>query len=184
MGYLGSVSGLVGFIFLLFWVGISIWGGLVFFIELVNLFVLWLILFMSNFLRLFPYAWAFTINPLRNFVIMVGGWLVLRFYVVLSLGSVWTNRFMGHLLPMGTPIFLWRVLPLIEIISQVLRPITLTLRLSANLIAGHVLIFLGGQLTFLMGLLGLLILVPFEFMVSLVQSVVVYLLLFSYYSEL
>lgn len=75
-------------------------------------------------------------------------------------------------------------MPLIEIISQVLRPITLTLRLSANLIAGHVLIFLGGQLTFLMGLLGLLILVPFEFMVSLVQSVVVYLLLFSYYSEL
>ena len=75
-------------------------------------------------------------------------------------------------------------MPLIELISQFLRPITLTLRLRANLIAGHVLVFLRGQLGAVLGGLGYLVLLPFEIIVSLVQRVVVYLLLLSYYSEL
>lgn len=76
------------------------------------------------------------------------------------------------------------MLPLIELISQILRPVTLTLRLTANLIAGHVLVFLSGQLGWILGGLGYLILVPFELIVRLVQRVVVYLLLLSYNSEI
>lgn len=91
---------------------------------------------------------------------------------------------MGHLLPIGTPIFLWFVLPLIELVSQVLRPITLTLRLTANLIAGHVLVFLAGQLGLILGIFGYIILIPFELMVRLVQSIVVYLLLLRYGAEI
>jgi F-type H+-transporting ATPase subunit a len=153
-------------------------------LDLIGLGLLWGVLFLLNLRGLVPYGWAFSINPVSNLFIMVIFWFSLRLFVYFRGGLNLTYRGWAHLLPTGTPIFLWGVLPLIELISQFLRPITLTLRLRANLIAGHVLVFLRGQLGVVLGGLGYLILLPFEMMVSLVQRVVVYLLLLSYYSEL
>jgi len=48
----------------------------------------------------------------------------------------------SHILPYGTPIILIGILPLIEVFSQVLRPFTLSVRLSTNLAAGHILMYI------------------------------------------
>lgn len=52
------------------------------------------------------------------------------------------GRFLSHLVPTGTPIFLIRFIVFIELIRNVIRPITLGVRLAANITAGHLLIAL------------------------------------------
>lgn len=52
------------------------------------------------------------------------------------------NSFLAHLVPLGTPMILIPLIVLIEIVSNVIRPITLSVRLAANIVAGHLLITL------------------------------------------
>ncbi len=47
----------------------------------------------------------------------------------------------SHMLPYGAPTGLILFLPLVEIFSQVIRPLTLTIRFATNLSAGHIMIF-------------------------------------------
>lgn len=53
-------------------------------------------------------------------------------------------EFMAHLLPMGAPRSLRPFLSLIELVRNFLRPITLSVRLRANVTAGHILITMLG----------------------------------------
>jgi len=53
---------------------------------------------------------------------------------------------LAHLLPQGTPTALMPFIVIIEITRTLIRPITLCVRLTANLIAGHLLITLLGNL--------------------------------------
>lgn len=52
------------------------------------------------------------------------------------------GRFLAHLVPVGTPYVLMPFMVLIEFIRNIIRPITLSVRLAANLVAGHLLITL------------------------------------------
>ncbi len=56
-----------------------------------------------------------------------------------------TNHMLSHLLPQGTPVPLMNFMVIIELVSNLIRPITLCVRLTANLIAGHLLISLLGN---------------------------------------
>lgn len=49
-----------------------------------------------------------------------------------------------HLVPLGAPTALLPFLVIIECISSVIRPLTLTVRLTANITAGHLLLCLVG----------------------------------------
>ena len=53
-----------------------------------------------------------------------------------------TNNIFIHLVPQGTPNVLIPFIVLIESIRNIIRPITLTIRLTANIIAGHLLLTL------------------------------------------
>jgi len=60
----------------------------------------------------------------------------------------WINHsahILAHLVPQGTPPALISFIVCIEIISNIIRPITLSVRLAANIIAGHLLITLLGN---------------------------------------
>jgi F-type H+-transporting ATPase subunit a len=51
----------------------------------------------------------------------------------------------GHLVPQGTPRVLMPFIVCIETISNIIRPGTLAVRLTANMIAGHLLLTLIGN---------------------------------------
>lgn len=52
------------------------------------------------------------------------------------------NATIAHFVPLRTPIVLAPFIVLIEIISRIIRPLTLAVRLAANIIAGHLLLTL------------------------------------------
>ena len=101
--------------------------------------------------------------------------------------------FFCHFIPTGSPLVLTSFLFWVELFSRVVRPVTLTLRLCANITAGHVLFSvisrsLASSLFISCGL-GVVLLVVgvsfwlFEAVICFIQAVVFFLLLFSYFSE-
>jgi len=95
----------------------------------------------------------------------------------------------AHLVPLSTPNLLIPFIVLIETISNVIRPGTLTVRLSANIIAGHLLLTLLGnqtassnKTTLVIILIIQIILLILEIAVALIQAYV-FTVLSSLYSR-
>nr|QSJ61347.1 ATP synthase F0 subunit 6 [Olidiana ritcheriina] len=90
-----------------------------------------------------------------------------------------------HLIPTGTPTLLMPFMVMIESISNLIRPGSLAVRLSANMIAGHLIMALLGENTSYMMLLMILMmtLMMFEFAVSMIQAYVFMTLINLYSSE-
>ncbi len=147
-----------------------------------QLFWLFLIIRVANYFGLSPYSWTVSIYPIFTLFCALLLWGVVSLSRVVTPGLIWNHRRVGHYLPITTPLFLWIILPIIEVVSQVIRPLTLTVRLTANLVAGHVLIFLVSQLNSVAVVLYF-ILIPFEIIVALVQGYVFIILLDSYSQE-
>lgn len=95
----------------------------------------------TNFLGLFPYV--FTRSSHLSMTLSLG--------LPLWLGGIlWSvlfqlTRFISHLVPSGTPGALMPFIVLIETVSNVIRPGTLSIRLAANIVAGHLLLTLLGS---------------------------------------
>ena len=82
-------------------------------------------------------------------------------------------------MPLGTPVPLMPLIVIIEIVRRLIRPITLSVRLAANIVAGHLLIALiRGPISvlrffiFILVLSGLLLLTLLELAVSFIQAYV------------
>ena len=93
-------------------------------------------------------------------------------------------------MPLGTPIALAPLIVLIELIRQLIRPMTLAVRLIANITAGHLLITIRASAAFpalswmlTVSLAALLILLILERAVALIQGFVFALLNTLYISE-
>lgn len=95
----------------------------------------------NNFIGLFPYIFTRTRHLILSLALALPLWI--RFIIY-----GWTNNtthILAHLVPQGTPPILIPFIVCIETISNIIRPITLAVRLSANIIAGHLLITLLGN---------------------------------------
>jgi F-type H+-transporting ATPase subunit a len=93
--------------------------------------------------------------------------------------------------PTGTPAFLIPIIVIIETVRNIIRPMTLSIRLAANIVAGHLLLtLLGSQgpmlspvnLIFL--IIGLYLLLLLEVAVACIQSYVFTILSSLYLNEL
>jgi len=140
----------------------------------------------SNFLGLFPYIFTSTSHLVITIRLVLPVWLG---YMILSIVNR-TNFFLSHLVPTGTPYVLMPFMVIIELIRRIIRPLTLSVRLAANMIAGHILMSLVrspmaslGGLVFLSTFFGLLILIVLELAVSVIQSYVFRTLLSLYIIE-
>lgn len=99
-----------------------------------------LVLF-NNFLGLFPYIFTRTRHLIITLSLTLPLWLSFIIYGWL----VNSQHIFTHLIPQGTPPILIPFMVIIETIRNIIRPGTLAVRLTANIIAGHLLIrLLGG----------------------------------------
>nr|AOY39071.1 ATP synthase F0 subunit 6 [Rhizophagus dispar] len=99
-----------------------------------------LILF-NNFLGLFPYIFTSSSHMIFTLTLALPLWLSFMIYGWINN----TTHMLAHLVPQGTPPILMPFMVCIETISNIIRPGTLAVRLSANMIAGHLLMTLLGN---------------------------------------
>lgn len=99
---------------------------------------LFFFILFNNFLGLFPYI--FTRTSHLNISLSLSLTLWLRFIIYGWLNN--TQHIFIHIIPQGTPTILIPFIVLIETISNIIRPGTLAVRLTANIIAGHLLLTL------------------------------------------
>lgn len=110
-------------------------GRTLIFISLFSLII------FNNFLGLFPYIFTRTSHLTLTLTLAFPLWL--RF--ILFGWFCHTQHIFAHLVPQGTPAILIPFIVLIETIRNIIRPGTLAVRLTANIIAGHLLITLLGN---------------------------------------
>lgn len=150
------------------------------------LLLLFLLILLRNFLGNIPLSFTPTLYYLVRLRLRLLFWLTLIFSVI----KLNINDFISHLLPYGAPTALFFILPLIELLSQILRPFTLSIRLSTNLAAGHIILYIFSFFTLLIGnfrsaIVGicLLVLIILELFISLLQAYIFVTLVSLYYLE-
>ena len=84
------------------------------------------------------------------------------------------GRFLAHLVPTGTPYVLIPFIVLIELVRNVIRPVTLSVRLAANLVAGHLLITLVRAPIVRSGFIRLVILLTCLYFLIILESAVAF----------
>ena len=117
-----------------------------------------------NFFGLAPYVFTSSSHPVFTLVLAGSSWVGYTLYTFTSNPS----NFLAHLVPAGTPPLLIPFIVLIELVRRIIRPLTLAVRLAANIVAGHLLLALirgpmpslrrTGAVAAMMGVLSLIIL--------------------------
>nr|AHA52539.1 ATP synthase F0 subunit 6 [Ichneutes sp. QL-2013] len=145
---------------------------------------LFIFIMLNNFMGLFPYVFTGSAHMVFAILFSLSMWISLMFF-----GWFLNTKFMLiHLVPMGTPFFLMFFMVLIESLSNFIRPLTLGVRLVANMVAGHLLLTLLSMfimpfpLYFIMLILQIMLLI-LEISVSLIQSYVYVILMILYLKE-
>lgn len=128
---------------------------------------------MGNLLGMIPYAFTFTSHIIVTFVMAALVFVVITIIGFLQHGVGYLKIF----LPDGAPIFLAPVLVPIELISYLSRPISLSVRLFANIMAGHMVLKIFAGFVVSLGVIGgilplgmTVLLTFFEVFVALVQA--------------
>nr|YP_004564184.1 ATP synthase F0 subunit 6 [Chilo suppressalis]AEF33919.1 ATP synthase F0 subunit 6 [Chilo suppressalis] len=140
----------------------------------------------NNFLGLFPYIFTSTSHLTLTLSISLPLWLSFMIYGWINN----TQHMFIHMIPQETPTILMPFMVMIETISNIIRPGTLAVRLTANMIAGHLLMTLLSStgpsmpyylIMFLMIIQILLLIL--ESAVAVIQSYVIAILSTLYSSE-
>ena len=144
-------------------------------------FTLFFFILFGNLLGVFPYFFTFTSH------IMVTLGLSLFVFVLVTVVAIREHglRFFSYFVPQGIPKALAPLMVAIEVISYLSRIISLSVRLFANMMAGHVMLEVFGSFIVMLGGIGLLgyfpaalslavntILIGFELLVATLQAYV------------
>ena len=153
------------------------------------LFLIFGFVLFSNLLGLTPYAFTPTSHIIINFMIALSMFIGLMIIGFLRQGLYFLKLFV----PSGVPLALLPLLVVIEIMSIMLRPISLSVRLFANMLAGHTLLhILAGFVTSLLafgiviGFMPFIVLVAvtvLEFGIAFLQAYVFVVLLAIYLND-
>lgn len=145
-------------------------------------FTLFMFILFGNMLGMIPYTFTFTSHIIVTFAMALTVFVFVTVLALIKHGLHFFSFFMPH----GAPVALAPILIPIEVISYVMRPVSLSIRLFANMMAGHTMlkVFAGftvlmigglGSIGFLAGLVPIAInvaLTGFEFLVAFLQAYV------------
>nr|AQP28070.1 ATP synthase F0 subunit 6 [Macrotermes sp. B TB-2017] len=129
---------------------------------------LFLMILMNNFLGLFPYIFTSTSHLTLTLTLALPLWVSFMLFGWIKN----TNHMFEHLVPQGTPTLLMPFMVIIETISNLIRPGTLAVRLTANMIAGHLLLTLLGNNGPAMSHMMLMVLITTQILLLILEAAV------------
>ena len=157
-------------------------GGQQFFAFVFSLFMF--ILF-ANFLGLVPYSYTVTSQIIVTFALAIVVFIGVTIIGIVKHGF----HFLRLFVPQGVPAVLLLLLVPIELLSYCIRPFTLSIRLFANMLAGHTMLAIFAGFAASIGLLGIfplvidILLLALEVLVAALQAYVFAILTCLYLSD-
>jgi len=149
------------------------------------IFTLFMFILFANLLGMIPYSFTFTSHIIVTFALAA-----VVFIGVTVIGIVRHGfHFLSLFVPQGVPKVLLLLLVPIELLSYFIRPFTLSIRLFANMLAGHTMLAIFGGFAASIGLLAVfplgidIMLVALELLVAVLQAYVFAILTCLYLSE-
>nr|QDI93989.1 ATP synthase F0 subunit 6 [Tuxedo flavicollis] len=147
---------------------------------------LFMFILINNLMGLLPYVFTSSSHLTFTLALALPLWTSMMIFGWINK----TQEMFAHMIPSGTPPVLMPFMVLIETISNLIRPGSLAVRLTANMIAGHLLMsLLGNNMTEASTMIAPLILIiqiilmMFETAVSMIQAYVFSVLTTLYSSE-
>lgn len=136
------------------------------------IFSLFIFILFCNLLGIIPYSFTVTSHISITFAMAAT-----IFIFVTILGFIkHRTHYLSFFLPKGMPIFMAPLLLVIELFAYLARPISLSVRLAANMIAGHIVLKVLAAFVVMSGFLGifplalLTILTGFEIFIAVLQA--------------
>jgi F-type H+-transporting ATPase subunit a len=149
------------------------------------IFTLFMFILFANLLGMIPYSFTFTSHIIVTFALAA-----VVFIGVTTIGFVRHGfHFLSLFVPHGVPKVLLLLLVPIELLSYFIRPFTLSIRLFANMLAGHTMLAIFGGFAASIGLLAIfplginILLVALEMLVAVLQAYVFAILSCLYLGE-
>ena len=112
---------------------------------------LFMFILLCNMLGLIPYSFTVTSHIIVTFALAFGVFLLATIMGFVING----HKYLRLFLPKGVPVFLIPILVPIEIVSYISRPISLAVRLAANMMAGHTIIKVFAMFVVTLGIWGI-----------------------------
>ena len=137
-------------------------------------FSLFMFILMGNMLGMIPYSFTFTSHIIVTFAMAAVVFIGVTLIGIARHGFHFLSLFVPH----GVPWWLLPLLVVIEVISYFIRPFTLSIRLFANMVAGHAMLAIFAGFVVSLGLFGILplavttALIFLEFLVAALQAYV------------
>lgn len=124
------------------------------------IFCVFMFVLFGNMLGMIPYSFTFTSHIVVTFA------MAFFIFVGVTLIAIVKHKlhFLSLFMPPGVPIYMAPILVPIELISYLSRPVSLAVRLCANMLAGHTLLKVFAGFVISMGVAGVL---PFAFVIAL-----------------
>ena len=137
-------------------------------------FTLFMFILFANMIGLVPGSFAVTSHVIVTFALAAVVFLGVTLIAIAKHGF----KFFTYFLPPDTPLYMAPLLVPIEVISYLARPITLSLRLFANMMAGHTMLHVFAGFVIVLGVFGIapmaviVALYVLELLVALLQAYV------------
>lgn len=150
------------------------------------IFTLFLFILFMNLLGMVPFSFTPTSHLIVTFGMSSVVFLGVTLTAIIIQGP---GKFFKHFVPSGMPMVLIPMIFLIELVSYFARPLSLAIRLAANMIAGHTLLHVIAGFVVPLGIFGVApllfstFLIGFETFIAILQAYVFALLSTIYLSE-
>ena len=138
-------------------------------------FSLFIFVLFGNLLGMIPFSFTFTSHIIVTFGLAATVFLTVTVIALMRHGM----HFFSFFLPHGTPWWMAVIVVPIEILSYFARPVSLSIRLFANMMAGHTMLKVFGGFAVSLGIIGglaplalIVALTGFEILVALLQAYV------------
>ena len=149
------------------------------------IFTLFTFILFGNLLGMLPYSFTFTSHIIVTFA------LAMFIFLFITLIGIFMHgfKFFGLFVPKGVPMLMLPLMIPIEIISYLSRPISLSVRLFANMMAGHTMLKIFAGFVFSLGIFGIaplivdVALTALEVLIAILQAYVFTILTCIYLNE-